>query len=111
MISCKTLPEIDENYTSKVLGLKNAEEYYEKSSVNGKIEKAKCPILFLTSTDDPFTNEKYFPYEEVTKSKNGILVTLPEGGHVSFITGWNREKSYHDALVIDFFNTIVNLKE
>ena len=89
---------------------KNGTELYAALSVYEKIPNIKVPLLFLGSTDDPFTLKKYMPIKEVEKSDNIALVAFPEGGHVSFLTGNDGNKSIIDTIIPDWFETFMNDK-
>lgn len=89
---------------------KNGTELYTALSVYEKIPELKVPTLFLGSTDDPFTLKEYMPIKEIEKSQNAALVSVPEGGHVSFLTGDDGNKSIIDTIIPDWFETIIKDK-
>ncbi|KAK8885162.1 hypothetical protein M9Y10_044291 [Tritrichomonas musculus] len=110
-INAKTLCEFDDKFTSKTLGLKDHIEYYSKIKIYDLIPKLKVPTLIIGADDDPFTEPKYQPIKEVSESESVALLTYPEGGHVSFLTGMNGQKSVVDTVGIEYFDTIIsNLK-
>lgn len=67
-------------------------------------------MLLIGSEDDPFTLKKFMPIDNVMKSDNIALVTFPEGGHVSFITGDDWNSSILDTIIPDFFETMMKNK-
>lgn len=89
---------------------KTGTELYGALSVYEKIPEIKVPTLFLGSTDDPFTDKKYMPINEVEKSDKVALVSFPEGGHVSFLTGDDGNHSIIDTIIPDWFETFMNDK-
>lgn len=107
-IHSKTLCEFDDKFTAKTLGLKDHEEYYAKVQIYHLVPKLKVPTLIIGSDDDPFTEKKYQPIKEVSESQDVALVTYPEGGHVSFLTGMDGRKSIVDYIGVDFFDTIIS---
>ncbi|OHT17389.1 Clan SC, family S33, methylesterase-like serine peptidase [Tritrichomonas foetus] len=110
-IYSKTLCEFDDKFTCKTLGLKDHVEYYEKVQIKDKIARINTPTLIIGSDDDPFTNKKYQPLKEVSESQNVAMVTYPEGGHVSFLTGLNGSKSIVDTIAIEWFDKCLACKK
>ena len=109
-IHAKTLCEFDDKFTAKTLGLKDHIEYYSKVEIYHQIPKIKVPTLIIGSDDDPFTEKKYQPIKEISESSDVAMVTYPEGGHVSFLTGMDARKSIVDYIGIDYFDTIAAKK-
>ncbi|OHT01732.1 Clan SC, family S33, methylesterase-like serine peptidase [Tritrichomonas foetus] len=110
-MKAKTLHEFDDVFTAKTRGFKSYREYYKATEIYDKIPKAKTPTLVIGADDDPFTNKKYLPINEVQKSDNVILVHTAEGGHVSFVTGINGRNSLIDQIIPEFFLTIISDKQ
>lgn len=106
----KTLDEYDEILTIKVFKLESVDSYYRQMTCYSKIANIKVPALMLGADDDPFTRERLQPKEEASGSDNLILVTTKEGGHVSFLSGWDGNQSYIDQLIPEWFYTIAKNK-
>lgn len=51
------------------------------------------------------------PIKEIEKSNNVALVSFPEGGHVSFLTGNEGNKSIIDTIIPDWFESVMKDKE
>lgn len=47
--------EFDENFTAKIFGYKDCNEYYRMASFGDKIMKIRVPLLFLNAADDVFS--------------------------------------------------------
>lgn len=107
VLKCQTLSHFDDVFTSKNLGLKDHFEYYRLLDVHDKLNTYKSPVLFLTALDDPFTREECFPFKEIVESHNCALVTLPVGGHVSFLYGMDAQSSFQDKMALDWFNSFL----
>ena len=45
--------ELDEAYTRRILGCKDLEQFYQKSSCAHVLDKINIPMIFVNSTDDP----------------------------------------------------------
>ncbi|TAF74608.1 MAG: alpha/beta fold hydrolase [Bacteroidetes bacterium] len=76
-----TIRAFDDWYTAKVNGFANAEDYYQKNSAIGFIEKITIPTFLISAKDDPFLNNSIF-----IKPQNQLIscIYLPFGGHVGF---------------------------
>lgn len=90
---------------------KSGEELYQSLNIYDKIPNIKVPTLLIGSCDDPFTSEKFLPINDVLKSRNIMLVTFPEGGHVSFITGNDGNHSVLDKIIPDWFDSVKSEKK
>ena len=51
--SAATLVELDEAYTRRILGCKDLEQFYQRSSCAHVLDKINIPMIFVNSTDDP----------------------------------------------------------
>lgn len=105
LLKTKNMTELDTLYTAPSLGLSSCEEYWDKLSIYHRVPLFKVPILQLVSEDDPFTRKSYFPYQEALAdaNQNMVLVTTPEGGHVSFLTGLKGDKTIIEDIAIEWF--------
>ena len=106
----KLLKEFDDLVTSKNMGLKNADEYYDLLLLVPKINKIKIPSLFILSEDDPFAKKEWIPVDEIKKSKNVAFVTTKEGGHVGFFQNCDTKITFSEEVTLDFLKTISELK-
>ena len=106
-VHAKTLKEFDDLFTCKTLGMKDHFEYYETVQIKDKIPRIKTPTLIIGADDDPFTEKKYQPVKEVSQSQSVALLTYPEGGHVSFLTGNDGHKSIVEDIALEWFETII----
>ena len=102
--------DFDDIVTAKNMGLNSAFEYYDLIELKPKIEKIRIPCLFIYSEDDPFSDAKWMPYEEIMKSKYVAFVTTKEGGHVGFFQNFNTKVTYSEEVTLDFMKCISELK-
>lgn len=110
--NAKTMLEYDEAiWCHGLTEYTNGTDMYGALIVYDKIPRLRVPTLFLGSEDDPFTSKDFMPIKEIEKSDNVALVAFPEGGHVSFITGNDGNKSVIDTIIPDWFETVINEKE
>jgi predicted alpha/beta-fold hydrolase len=104
----KTMRDYDDQYTCKILGLKDHTEYYPMCSIYDEVPKFKAPTLIIGAEDDPFIKVSFLPIKEVQSSEKAVLVTYPEGAHVGFCTGMNGHKSIVDTIVPQWFEVIMD---
>ena len=104
----KTSSEFHDLVSSKNMGLKNSDEYYNLTKLYGKPFKVKIPTLIINSEDDPLTRREFIDINELTNKNNNNLafILTKEGGHVSFCQGLNGMGSYIEEVAEDFFNII-----
>jgi abhydrolase domain-containing protein 1/3 len=55
---CRSIREIDTNFTAKQFGYSTCEDYYNDASLDSKIQDIKTPTLFLNAADDMFSPER-----------------------------------------------------
>lgn len=84
VLSTKNLIEFDNEFTAKLNGFRNAEEYYIKNSSLYTLNKINVSTLILTAMDDPMMSESCYP-KEVSKLNPYLDLKTPKyGGHVSY---------------------------
>ncbi|EAY23701.1 Clan SC, family S33, methylesterase-like serine peptidase [Trichomonas vaginalis G3] len=105
-----SIGEFDDVFTVSSLGLKNRKELYDLTNLKGLVPKMKAPTLFIVADDDPFTRPYMFPVKEINESQNMAIVHTKEGGHVSFLTGWDAKESFIDPIIIEYFSLIEKKK-
>ena len=72
----------DATYTCKLLGFKNPEHYYRKSSCVQHLHNITKPTLALQALDDPVVTPDCIPYEEFKSNPYLILAVTKRGGHI-----------------------------
>lgn len=98
--SCNSLLAIDELYTSRAHGYKNASDYYQRCSCLQFLPKIKTPTLLLNAANDTFLPPQSYPVDIAEKS-NYLYLEIPEhGGHVGFIN--SRASFYHEERALEF---------
>lgn len=98
--NCRTLRDIDELYTSKAHGFKNAKDYYQKSSSLRFLPNIKIPTLLINAENDSFLSKTSYPVELAENSENFHLEIPAHGGHVGFIQ--NKKTYYHEERALEF---------
>ena len=98
--SCTSLFAIDELYTSRAHGFKNALDYYKKSSSLQFLEKIAIPTLLINAKNDGFLSENSSPVA-IAQSNSNFHLEMPEyGGHVGFIQ--NKKQTYTEERSLEF---------
>jgi predicted alpha/beta-fold hydrolase len=87
--------EFDSVFTCKLLGYKNPEHYYRKSSCVKYLHKVHTPTLAISSLDDPVVTSDCIPYEEFKGNPYLVLVETLRGGHIGWFTGLYPKRVKH----------------
>ena len=80
-----TLRSLDELYTSRTNGFKNASDYYKQCSSLQFLPKIKTPVLILNALNDSFLTDSCYPNSVAEQNPYIQLETPAYGGHVGFI--------------------------
>lgn len=99
---CKSLYAIDELYTGRAHGYKNARDYYEKSSALNFIPHIKTPTLLINAQNDAFLSANSSPQDMALTNRFFYLETPKYGGHVGFIQ--NKNSSYAEDRAWEFLS-------
>jgi uncharacterized protein len=100
--SCRTLYSIDDLYTGKAHGYKDARDYYEKSSALNFIPNIKIPTLLINAKNDAFLSNNSSPVEMAERSPYFFLEMPFHGGHVGFLQ--NKEETYAEERTLEFIS-------
>lgn len=93
--------EFDDVYTAPIHGFTGAKQYYERCSSRGFIDRIETPTLIIHSRDDPFMTPDVIPAEH--ELGPGVHLELSaHGGHVGFITGKLKPRSWLEPRIIQF---------
>jgi len=103
--SAATLVELDEAYTRRILGCKDLEQFYQKSSCAHVLDKINIPMIFVNSTDDPIVPPPLLNIirKSVAKQDNFLFIEQKYGGHLGFYEGgliYPNPLSWLDRLVV-----------
>ena len=102
--SCNSIRDIDEVYTSRAHGYKNAADYYKNASCINVLNQINTPTLLLSAENDSFLSRQCYPYQLAENSENLYLEVPPYGGHVGFVT--NTTIYYHEKRAVDFIESM-----
>lgn len=103
--ACNSLLAIDELYTSKAHGYKNAADYYKKCSCLQFLPTISIPTLLLNAKNDSFLTAASYP-TDIAENSDYLYLEMPEyGGHVGF---FQPEKYYyHEERALAFIGNYV----
>lgn len=103
---CRSLRDIDELYTSKAHGFKNAEDYYRRNSSLQFLSGINRPVLLINSRDDSFLCHSSYP-EEIANGSEFLHLEIPQyGGHLGFVLP--EAEFYHEGKARVFLNKHVS---
>jgi len=104
-MASRTFAEFDDAVTAPLHGFSGKDEYYDRCSAIGFLDKICRPTLLINSLDDPFMTPSIIPQAEQLSDDVQIEVSK-HGGHVGFISGgkpWNPEY-YLPGRIIEFLD-------
>ncbi len=102
--NCSSLRDIDDLYTSKAHGFKDASDYYKKNSCLQFLDDLKRPALLLSAQNDSFLSDDCYP-ENIAKNSDRLHLEIPSfGGHVGFVS--NTNLFYHEKRAVDFLGSL-----
>ncbi|MDY8137118.1 YheT family hydrolase [Aquimarina sp. 2201CG5-10] len=102
--ACKSLLDIDNLYTSKAHGYKDAIDYYTKCSSKQFLHRINIPTLIINAKNDSFLGSNCYPIEEAKNNKNLFLEVPYHGGHVGFYL--SQSAYYNENRALEFFETL-----
>lgn len=106
LASCNSLRDIDELYTSRAHGFKNADDYYAQASAQNFLKDIEVPTLLISAKNDSFLSPGCYP-EEVAENSENIHLEMPAfGGHVGFVTRTN--VYYHEKRITEFISSLLD---
>lgn len=79
-------PELDKNFTSRVLGYESNDAFYDAVSCKDYVKDVKVPVLMVTAKNDFCSNMKMgmIPFKDMKENGNFMTVVTPKGGHCDF---------------------------
>ncbi|MFK7747540.1 MAG: YheT family hydrolase [Kordia sp.] len=102
--NANSMLSIDNLYTSKAHGYKDATDYYKKCSSKQFIPNIKIPTLLINAKNDSFLSECCFPIEEAEGNENFYLEMPKYGGHVGFFgegeAYYNEKRAFEFATLV-----------
>lgn len=103
----KTFAQFDDAYTAPIHGFKNAEEYWQQSSCQTRLENIQIPTLLINALDDPFLTPSCFPYSSADKNPNFHLETPNDGGHCGFLQFNDNNEYWSESRSVEFVQSML----
>ena len=75
----------DKEFFGKILGYKNADDYYRGISSARYVKYINKPLLVIHSKDDPICSYKGIPIDDICENKNILLIATDKGAHFCYI--------------------------
>ncbi|WP_026913837.1 YheT family hydrolase [Christiangramia portivictoriae] len=104
--SCKSLRDIDELYTSRAHGYKNADDYYAQASAQNFLQNIEVPTLLISAKNDSFLSAGCYPVKLAENSEKINLDMPAFGGHVGFVDKNNCY--YHEKRIASFMSALLD---
>ncbi|QDU55868.1 YheT family hydrolase [Aeoliella mucimassa] len=98
----KRLRDFDESYTVPLGGYRNADDYYEQTSVARHLHRIEIPTLIIAAANDPIVPIE--PLREAQLGSNTYLLSTGCGGHLGFVgrRGNDPDRYWLDWRVIEW---------
>ena len=102
ILNCTSLYAIDDLYTGKAHGFKNALDYYEKSSALNFIPNINIPTLLINAKNDGFLSANSSPIGMAEENPFFYLEMPDYGGHVGFLQ--KKKTTYTEERALEFIS-------
>lgn len=85
-VDADSIWDFDDRVTAPAFGYRDADDYYERASSAGYLERVRLPALLIQAEDDPFL--PFSVYEDTVFERNPRVTLLRSrgGGHVAFLS-------------------------
>jgi len=98
----KTFAEYDRVVTAPLGGFTSERDYWSRSSSGPLLPQIRRPTLLINALNDPFIPASALPRTAVAKSRFLEAAFVPEGGHVGFLEGGPKKRSWAEARAVAF---------
>jgi uncharacterized protein len=102
MESYQYLDDFTDYYIAPLHGMKDATEYYAKTSALPYIDKIRIPTLILTAQNDPVLSPSCSPVSIAEKSEYIYLENPLHGGHCAFYEPNKDQLYWADKRIVEF---------
>ena len=79
------IKHFDGEFFVKILGYRNADDYYKEMSSSKYVKNINKPFLVISSKDDPISNYKGIPLDDICENENIILILTDKGAHSCYV--------------------------
>lgn len=106
MQRAKQLREFDNAFVAKIMGMKDADDYYDKISSEKRVWNVEVPLLSINAEDDPFVDFKGVPIDAHKKNKNLLFIVTKKGAHIGWVGGLFKLNRWYLSVVRDYITWI-----
>ena len=79
------MKQFDSEFFVKILGYRNADDYYKGISSGKYIKNINKPFLIISSKDDPISFYKSIPMDDICDNENIIFILTDRGAHSCYV--------------------------
>ena len=79
------IKHFDGEFFVKILGYRNADDYYKEMSSSKYVKNINKPFLVISSKDDPISNYRGIPLDDICENENIILILTDKGAHSCYV--------------------------
>lgn len=103
----RTIFEIDDQFTSRAFGFRNARHYYETQSSVRFLNRITVPTLLVQAKDDPLVPFRLFESPSVRCNPAIELIATDHGGHLGFFSR-RKPRIWSDTVLLDWIQSRLN---
>lgn len=100
-------PDFDSQYTAKLHGFTDANDFYTQSSAGQYLQDISIPTLLVNAENDPMLPESCYPIQLAEKQAFLFLEIPKRGGHVGFSQGKDKP-TWAEERALAFAESIVD---
>ena len=79
------IKHFDGEFFVKILGYRNADDYYKGLSSARFVKNINKPFLVISSKDDPICPYRGIPFDDICENENIIFILADKGAHSCFV--------------------------
>ena len=79
------IKHFDGEFFVKILGFRNADDYYKGLSSARFVKNINKPFLVISAKDDPISNYRGIPIDDICENENIILILTDKGAHSCYV--------------------------
>ena len=79
------IKHFDGEFFVKILGYRNADDYYKGLSSARYVKNINKPFLVISSKDDPICPYRGIPIDDICENENIIFILTDKGAHSCYV--------------------------
>ena len=109
------IKHFDGEFFVKILGFRNADDYYRGLSSAKYVKDINKPFLVISAKDDPISNYRGIPIDDICENENVILILTEKGAHSCYVENdrhlWFTPKQWMFKPAFEFLEFLRNNKK